>query len=107
MDLAAELHRMVYFTGDRMKATMQGCLLRFAGHDLMDFRVNEQEKGGSDGCIDLTDPGNNGLNFECLQMGNLTGIYEKYCDRISFADYTVILAEFIIGEASEDYREFT
>ena len=85
---------------------MQACLLRFAGHDLMDFRADDPNKGGSDGCIAFQDPGNVGLD-KCLQMVNLTGLFEKYCDRISFADFSVILAEHIIGEATLDFREAT
>lgn len=35
------------------------CLLRFAGHDFMDYR--KSKGGGSDGCVDFSDPDNKGL----------------------------------------------
>ena len=43
------------------EARMAGCLLRFAGHDLMDYRVGEEHIGGSDGCIDFSTGDNAGL----------------------------------------------
>lgn len=40
-----------------------GCLVRFAGHDFLDFRFHEDGtmSGGSDGCIKLDEPDNAGL----------------------------------------------
>jgi hypothetical protein len=40
---------------------MAGCLLRFAGHDLMDYRVGAKDIGGSDGCVDFSSGDNAGL----------------------------------------------
>ena len=37
----------------RPEAKLAACLLRFAGHDLMDYREKEDGPGGSDGCIDM------------------------------------------------------
>lgn len=40
---------------------MAGCLLRYAGHDLMDFRKDDENKGGLDGCLDFSTADNAGL----------------------------------------------
>lgn len=40
------------------------CLVRLAGHDFMDFRVNEADgssTGGADGCVNFADADNAGL----------------------------------------------
>jgi hypothetical protein len=48
-------------------ARFGACLVRFTGHDFMDFRMNSngQTFGGADGCVDLFDPSNIGLEA-CL-----------------------------------------
>jgi len=40
-----------------------GCLVRAAGHDFMDFRINADgtTSGGMDGCINFNDGDNAGL----------------------------------------------
>mmetsp|Transcript_11814 Transcript_11814/g.27533 ORF Transcript_11814/g.27533 Transcript_11814/m.27533 type:complete len:741 (+) Transcript_11814:74-2296(+) len=45
------------------RADFAGCILRMAGHDFMDYW--NDTIGGSDGCIDLYDPDNIGLE-DCL-----------------------------------------
>jgi len=42
------------------RANYAGCLVRFAGHDFMDFRTGAG-RGGSDACIDFTEADNAGL----------------------------------------------
>jgi len=42
-----------------------GCLLRQAGHDFMDYRPDDPNVGGSDGCIHFDDPDNKGIP-ECV-----------------------------------------
>lgn len=42
-----------------------GCVLRQAGHDFMDYRPDDQNIGGSDGCINFDDPDNRGLT-DCV-----------------------------------------
>lgn len=52
--------------GNNPRSNFAGCLIRMAGHDLMDFDASDlTNKGGSDGCIDFHDPDNKGL-IECL-----------------------------------------
>ena len=49
------------------KGAYAACILRLAGHDLMDFRLGNGDatSGGSDGCINFSDDDNIGL-AECL-----------------------------------------
>ena len=49
------------------RAAFSGCLVRAAGHDFMDFRINQDNttSGGMDGCINFNDGDNAGLR-ECL-----------------------------------------
>ena len=49
------------------RAGFAACLVRAAGHDFMDFRINSDNNfsGGMDACINFNDPDNAGLR-ECL-----------------------------------------
>jgi hypothetical protein len=84
------------------RADFAGCLLRVTGHDFMDFKDG---KGGSDGCTDMTDPDNAGL-AECLSTGEkhgpesvaLNNVYNRFCEKISLADFLVVAAEAIMSE---------
>eukprot|EP00933_Yihiella_yeosuensis_P008163 TRINITY_DN1134_c0_g1_i2.p1 TRINITY_DN1134_c0_g1~~TRINITY_DN1134_c0_g1_i2.p1 ORF type:complete len:622 (+),score=119.92 TRINITY_DN1134_c0_g1_i2:81-1946(+) len=79
------------------QADWAGCVLRMAGHDFMDF-VDGQ--GGSDGCTDMADPDNAGLDA-CLRTGehglSLTQVYQTYCTTVSLADFLVIAAEAVMA----------
>jgi len=88
------------------QADIAACVLRFAGHDLMDFKpgpdgTSTGGTGGSDGCIDFHDIDNKGL-YPCLagtgEFANNQGItvetvYAQFCDEVSLADFLVIMAE--------------
>lgn len=73
-----------------------GCVLRAAGHDLMDYK---DSSGGADGCMDLHDPDNKGLH-ECLYQGefgvSVMQAYQEHCVKISLADFLVIAAESVM-----------
>jgi len=79
-------------------ADLGGCILRMAGHDLMDFKDGF---GGADACTDMDDPDNAGLP-ECLFRGEFSGqisindAYSKFCDRISLADFIVLAGEAVM-----------
>lgn len=89
------------------RADFAGCVVRFAGHDLMDFRIHDTATwhaglggttGGSDGCILFDDADNAGL-AACLATDNvsLNDAYARTCERVSFADFTVIAAEAVMA----------
>ena len=59
------------------RADFVGCLLRFAGHDFMDFRVNNKNPGGSDGCMHFDDPDNADLK-PCLRRFGIPEVYKKW-----------------------------
>lgn len=78
-------------------ADVSGCILRFAGHDFMDFLGTHDEQGGSDGCVDLDHPDNAGL-LKCFGPGGECGFsiaehYAPFCGKLSLADFIVISAE--------------
>ena len=64
-------------TEENPRSQFVGCLLRFAGHDLMDFRVGEDNIGGSDGCIHFDDEDNTGLP-SCIENFGLPTLYEQF-----------------------------
>jgi len=78
----------------------------------MDFRRDKNRKGriirkssgtgGSDGCIDFTDPDNAGLP-SCLAWSGIRSVYEKWCGSISLADFMVVAGEAVVGSISVDY----
>jgi hypothetical protein len=47
------------------RADFAGCIVRLAGHDFMDFRRQESNTGGSDGCINMNEDDNKGLD-DCI-----------------------------------------
>jgi len=72
MDIAESVNELYEEAED--KGAFAGCLVRLAGHDMMDFRYifekNKDgsdskkvinQKGGSDGCINFNDSDNKGL----------------------------------------------
>lgn len=95
------------------KTEFAGCVVRLAGHDLMDFDPDAPEgmKGGSDGCIDFRDPDNMGL-ADCVDSmlaevidGRklaLNAIYEQVCAKISLADFVVLAAETTMASQSKN-----
>ena len=59
-----------------------GCIVRFVGHDFMDYRTaannpdgSGKERGGSDACMDLDDDDNNGLR-DCVKEFGFVEVYE-------------------------------
>ena len=101
--LVTEIIQHQHTTDDKSKYA--GCVLRLAGRDLMDYRKGGKGPGtgGSDGCIDFEDPNNAGLPT-CLVWTDLPGIYDKWCDQISLADFIVVAAEAVAGSLSPDYN---
>lgn len=56
------------------QAGFAACTLRLAGHDFMDFRHDTSNTGGSDGCINFSDPSNAGLS-QCIAQHDLKRVY--------------------------------
>jgi len=78
-------------------ADWAGCVLRMCGHDFMDFHDG---KGGADGCTDMNEPDNAGLEA-CLASGefdhSLKDVYGAFCARMSLADFEVIAAQAVMS----------
>jgi len=80
------------------------CLIRLAGHDLMDYRdVGGVMSGGSDGCVNLYDDDNKGLDT-CLDDTDIQAVYDDYCDKVSLADFIVIAAESVTARTATNYN---
>lgn len=58
--------------------------------------------GGSDGCVNFNDPDNRGL-AQCIHNSGIQRVYEKWCDKISLADFIVVIAESVIGRLETHY----
>ena len=80
-------------------------MLRLAGHDFVDFRVNDNgsTQGGSDGCINFGDPDHRGTML-CMQEFELNEAYQPFCTTVSRADWFVIAGEAIMGRTASDYN---
>lgn len=83
------------------RANFVGCLLRQAGHDFMDYRPGNEHEGGSDGCINFKDEDNKGIP-SCVRKFGINEMYKKWADKVSLADFMVIIAEAAIGRAATD-----
>jgi catalase (peroxidase I) len=82
------------------------CLVRLVGHDFMDFRKDNHNKGGADGCLDFSDPDNLGLE-QCIQNFKIQDVYAKHCTKVSLADFFVIAAEAAMGRSATGYKTAT
>jgi hypothetical protein len=85
-----------------------GCLVRFAGHDFMDFRwwSSTSASGGSDGCIDFSENDNAGLS-DCLKATGIAHVYSIFCNRVELADFLVIAAEAVMAVTSDHWSGFS
>ena len=94
-----------YGDNENLWGAFAGCVVRAAGHDFMDFRINADgtTKGGSDGCINFHDEDNVGLG-ECLKTANMPAVYAEYCQKVSLADFLVIMGEAAMGRTTTDYN---
>jgi hypothetical protein len=94
-----------YGDNENLRGSFAGCVVRAAGHDFMDFRINADgtTKGGSDGCINFHDEDNVGLG-ECLKTANMPAVYAEYCQKVSLADFLVIMGEAAMGRTTTDYN---
>ena len=68
------------------------------------WRNGPKVSGGSDGCVNFEDGDNAGL-ASCLAWTGINSIYEKWCDKISLADFMVLAAEAVVGALATDYDE--
>lgn len=73
-----------------------GAVVRLAFHDAAGFNQNTQDDFGIDGCVDLNNPDNNGLQ-DAIELLNI--IHAPWCDVISRADFWV-LAGYVAVEIS-------
>lgn len=71
----------------------------------MDFRYNDDGTtyGGSDGCMNFNDEDNEGLGA-CLITANMPTVYADYCEKVSLADFLVIMGEAAMGRTTADYN---
>lgn len=85
------------------QADFAGCVLRVAGHDMMDYDASART-GGSDGCMDMSHEDNTGL-APCMVQGEhgqaLIESYSKFCEDVSLADFLVIAAEAIMTQSRQ------
>ena len=68
----------------------------------MDFRLGEENQGGSDGCVNFQDPDNGGLQ-RCLTDAGIPELYAKHDSYTSLADFIVIIAEAAMSRAHISY----
>lgn len=109
MDVAESVNEL-YDDAEDQNA-FAGCIVRLAGHDMMDFRYQFgsngktviNKRGGSDGCINFEDKDNRGL-VECIEETGLQDAYDEHCGVVSLADFIVIAAEATMARTSKSYE---
>eukprot|EP00401_Gymnodinium_catenatum_P079783 CAMPEP_0117482516 /NCGR_PEP_ID=MMETSP0784-20121206/13460_1 /TAXON_ID=39447 /ORGANISM="" /LENGTH=330 /DNA_ID=CAMNT_0005277015 /DNA_START=252 /DNA_END=1241 /DNA_ORIENTATION=- len=90
--------KKVWQKSKQYRMNFDACIVRTAGHDLMDFRFTSDgtATGGSDGCINFGDDDNKGLP-SCLVEFAVPDLYQQVCERVSLADFYVIAAEAVMA----------
>lgn len=78
----------------------------------MDYRKEKNKKGqvmkdapgtgGSDGCVNFNEA-QNAVLPSCLAWTDIQQVYEKWCDKISLADFMVLASEAVIGSMAVGY----
>ena len=63
---------------------------------------NDTHSSGRKSEEDFNDPHNKDL-VDCTLRYNVQSIYEKYCDKVSLADFVVITAEAILSRLESHY----
>ena len=113
MDTAESVNEL--FDEAEDQAAFAGCIVRLAGHDMMDFRYQfntkadgsqggvKSQRGGSDGCVNFQDKDNRGL-VECIEETGLQEAYDEHCGVVSLADFIVIAAEATMARTSNSYK---
>jgi hypothetical protein len=84
------------------KTNFAGCIVRFVGHDLMDYKDDGKNREGADGCMLMTEGDHSGLS-SCIQNFDLLLIYANHCTKVSLADFLIIVAEGTMGRAATDF----
>ena len=79
-------------------------MLRCAGHDFMDYRKDDNNKGGADGCINFNDGDNAGLDI-CLPRFTVNDLLANHKDEVSLADFIYIGAEALLIRTSLEWDE--
>ena len=87
-----------------VEARYAACIVRYTGHDFMDFDIADDGSfmGGNDGCMDMFDPAQKGVE-KCLRSFKILELYERVCSRVSLADFGVIIGNVIQGRLALDY----
>jgi len=70
----------------------------------MDFRPDHEHEGGSDGCINFSDPDNQGLQ-QCLTKFGIPELFEEYAHKVSLADFLVIIAEAGMARTHRSFKD--
>ncbi len=98
-DLKKEFHALIYRSKELSRAGIFGAALRLAFHDAGEFDLNTDDKFGPDGCLSNTGP-NSGLKEpETEVQSTFIPMWQKYCDRITRADFFALLGKLAAEEA--------
>jgi len=101
---AISLEVFAQYNGAADQVAYAACIVRLAGHDFMDYRVDAAgvATGGSDGCVNFNDPDNAGLEA-CLLSTNIQTVYDNHCDAVSLADFVVIASEAAMSRTASSF----
>eukprot|EP01038_Epipyxis_sp_PR26KG_P012773 gene12773-17125_t len=90
IDLAGKEYRV---------ANLLGSAARLVFHDAGEFDKNSSDNFGPDGCLSNSDP-NSGLKEDVtITMTLIQGLYTKYCDKMSRADFWVLFGKIALESA--------
>eukprot|EP01038_Epipyxis_sp_PR26KG_P006816 gene6816-9332_t len=80
-------------------ANLLGSAARLVFHDAGEFDQNSSDNFGPDGCLSDSDP-NSGLKEDVtITMTLIQGLYTKYCDKMSRADFWVLFGKIALESA--------
>ena len=74
-------------------ANILGSAARLAFHDAGEVDIHTTDKFGSDGCLSDSEPNSGLREVNTIAMTIIEPLWQKYCDKISRADFWVLFAK--------------
>ena len=86
------------------KSNHFGNVLRGSFHDCGEFKAGATDTYGCDGCLSDTEANNGLIEDDAIMMDVVETMWQKYCDKISRADFWALMGKFAAEKADKKHR---
>jgi len=92
-EIKKEFHQIVQRSKELAQSDIFGAAIRLAFHDAGEIDITKSDSFGPDGCLSNTGPNSGLIQPETVVQSVFIPMWQKYCDRISRADFFVLLGK--------------